>query len=73
MCRAHSYQGALTLDHILGKLKPAAPIKYSASNPVTYSTADVLAARTVLQRLLGDASRNEVVSVREVVTNNNEI
>lgn len=72
MHRTRTYQGALTLDHILGKIKPHTPAKYSAANPVTYSTADVVAARAVLQRLLGDTSLNEVVSIREVVIYNNE-
>lgn len=64
------YTGELTLAYILGKIDP---VKYSAKNPVTYSTSDVVKARSVLLRLTSDFTRNEVVSVKEVVACNNEI
>jgi hypothetical protein len=58
-----------SLDYILAKL---AGERYSAANPVTYSTSDILSARRVLKRLMEDTSRNEVSSIRQVVAENNE-
>lgn len=54
----------LNLEHILAKLHKK-PIKYT---PVVYAASDVIAAKSVLDRLLKNQTRNEVSKIEVTST-----
>jgi len=66
----HRKRGAdINLADVLAKLrgeKPPKPV------PVVYSASDIVAAKSVLDRLLLATTKNEVSYIREIPTENNE-
>ena len=66
----HRKRGAdINLADVLAKLRGEEVPKPA---PVVYSASDIIAAKTVLDRLLLATTRNEVSSIREMPTENNE-
>jgi hypothetical protein len=66
----HQNKNLPNLDEILRKVKK---VPYGSSNPITYSTQDIVAARVVLKRLLENTNLNEVVSIKHVAVESNEV
>lgn len=60
----------ITLATVLAKLQG---VKYSAANPVTYAPKDAKAAKAVLQRLITKGNDCAVSSIKEQITQNNEV
>lgn len=54
----------IKLEEVLAKLKGEKPD--IPNTPIKYSSADILAAKTILDRLLASAERNEVSSIEVV-------
>ncbi len=55
------------LQDVMDKLAPISTTSTSSHKPCTYSSSDILRAKTVLDRLLSLPERNEVVSITDVV------